>query len=156
MKRTHLMEILYYFAYGSNMNPERMKERGAHFTQMEKYTLKGYGLRFNKCSSREPGRGCANIVPDERGVVEGVLYKITVEGLYNLDRYEGYPVEYGRVRFVIDLNGSQETLITYIVKPGKTKEGLYPSRSYIEHLLTAKDYLSEDYYKNLETLETIE
>jgi len=156
MKETNETETLYYFAYGSNMNPERMKERGAHFTQIEGYALNGYSLKFNKASSLEPRRGCANIVPDEKGVVEGVLYKINVEGLYNLDNFEGYPVEYDRVGFVIDLDGFQVTVKTYMAKPGKTREGLYPSRSYIEHLLRAKEYLSEDYYKNLEALETID
>lgn len=156
MKVSNLYEAVYYFAYGSNMNPERMRERGAHFTRIERYALRGYSLKFNKASSKEPGRGCANIVPDEKCFVEGVIYKINLEGLYNLDRHEGYPVEYDRVRLVLELNGSEETVKTYMAKPGKTREGLYPSRSYIEHLLTAKEYLSEDYYRFIESIVTLD
>ena len=149
-------EKIYYFAYGSNMNPERMKERGADYTHIESYTLRGYRLTFNKVSSREQGRGCANIVPDENWVVEGIIYKISVEGLYNLDSIEGYPVEYDRVRLVMDLGGSKETVKTYIAQPGKTREGLRPARSYMEHLLKARDFLSEEYYNYLRNLKTID
>lgn len=156
MNVTHEFESVYYFAYGSNMNPERMRERGAHFTQIERYALKGYALKFNKASSKEPGRGCANIVVDEKCIVEGVLYKINVAGLYNLDRHEGYPVEYDRVRLIFELNGSEETVKTYMANPGKTREGLYPSRSYIEHLLKAREFLSEDYYRYIKSIETLD
>ena len=106
-KEYKLSDTLCYFAYGSNMNPERMKERGAHFTSIDSYKLRGYSLKFNKISFEKPCTGCANIVPDEMGVVEGVLYKITVQGLYNLDKFEGYPVHYDRVGFSIDMGGSQ-------------------------------------------------
>ncbi len=156
MTQTNVEEIVYYFAYGSNMNPDRMKERGAHFTDMHKHSLRGYSLKFNKTSYQKPLTGCANIVPDDRGIVEGVVYKITVQGLYNLDKFEGYPVHYNRVKLIIDIAGSQETVKTYIAMPGKTKEGLRPAKSYMEHLLKAKDYMSGEYYEFLENLKTID
>lgn len=156
MTQTNVDEKVYYFAYGSNMNPERMKERGAHFTHRHKHTLRGYCLKFNKVSSIGSGHGCANIVADENGIVEGVVYKITVQGLYNLDKVEGYPVHYNRVRLIIDLDGSQETVKTYIAQPDKTKEGLRPSKSYMEHLLRAKDYMSGEYYGYLQNIKTID
>jgi cation transport regulator ChaC len=156
MTESNVEEIVYYFAYGSNMNPERMKERGAYFTRRHKHSLRGYSLKFNKTSVKKPEIGCANIVPDDRGIVEGVVYRITVQGLYNLDKFEGYPVHYDRITLVIDIAGSQETVKTYIAMPGKTKEGLRPAKSYMEHLLKAKYYLSEEYYEFLENLKTID
>jgi len=138
------------------MNPERMKERGAHFTYRDSYKLKGYSLRFNKISLKKPHTGCANIVPDEAGIVEGVLYKITVQGLYNLDKFEGYPVHYDRVGLYIDIGGSQEVVKTYIAMPDKIGEGLHPSKSYLDHLLKAKDCLSPEYYDYIRSIRTFD
>ena len=149
-------ETVYYFAYGSNMNPERMLERGAEFAHRQRYTLSGYRLEFNKISSRNPGTGSANIVPDENGVVEGIVYRITVDGLYNLDRFEGYPDNYGRIRLTLDLEGSRETIKTYSAMPDKIKEGLRPLKSYLEHLLRARDDLTPEYYEYLKNIETFD
>jgi len=156
MTQTNVDEKIYYFAYGSNMNPERMAERGAHFTLRHKHTLRGYCLKFNKISSQRPGTGCANIVPDENGYVEGVVYKITVRGLYNLDKFEGYPDHYDRVRLILDLNGFEETVKTYMALPDKIGECLRPSKSYLEHLLKAKDYMSAEYYSYLQNIKTFD
>lgn len=147
--------IVNYFAYGSNMNPGRMKERGVRYFLRERLVLEGFSLRFNKISSRVPGAGAANIVPDDSGIVEGVLYRITAAGLSALDRFEGYPDEYDRIRLKIRLGGEIEgDVITYIARPGRTKDGLNPSRDYLNHLLAAGDLLSVPYYESLKIIQT--
>ena len=40
--------IMKYFAYGSNMNSERVKERGIIFSKREYGILEGFRLVFNK------------------------------------------------------------------------------------------------------------
>lgn len=87
-----------YFAYGSNMNPERMRERNIYFSSRNHATLKGFRLEFNKVASRNSEEGYANIVLDKDGTVEGILYDITNSDLIKLDRYEGYPDHYNRVK----------------------------------------------------------
>ncbi len=156
MTQTDVKEKLYYFAYGSNMNPERMAERGADFTLRRKHSLEGYSLRFNKISSQTPGTGCANIVPEENSYVEGVVYRITVGGLYNLDKFEGYPEHYARIRLVLDIGGTQETVKTYTAMPDKIGEGLHPTKAYLEHLLKAREYLSPEYYNYLLNIKTFD
>lgn len=156
MNERSLNETVYYFAYGSNMNPERMLEREAEFTLRQKHVLSGYSLRFNKMSSNNPGTGCANIVRDENGIVEGIVYRITARGLYNLDKFEGYPEHYGRIRLTVDLGGTKETVKTYTAMPDKICEGLSPTKSYLEHLLVARDDLTPEYYEYLINIETFD
>jgi len=141
--------ILNYFAYGSNMNPARMKDRGVMFYSRELLILSGYSLKFHKISRSSPNTGVASIVPDESGVVQGILYKVTWAGIRNLDKYESYPTEYDRVKLKVAHNGTEIEIMTYTAHPHKTRDGLKPARDYLNHLLAAGDILSQDYFDQL-------
>jgi len=146
-----------YFAYGSNMNPERMKKRGIEFSQRRHATLKAYRLEFNKVASRDPKEGYANIVQFENGIVEGVLYDIEDSDLSKLDRYEGYPDHYKRVEVKVQLDDRQGVeAVSYIAQPDRARYGLMPSRDYLSHLLAARDVLSEAYRRKLEAWQTLD
>jgi len=146
-----------YFAYGSNMDPERMKGRKVNFSKRQRATLKGWRLEFNKKASQNLKEGYANIVPCEEYIVEGVLYEIQNEDLENLDSYEGYPNHYSRIEVKVILDNDQEvSAITYIAQANKVKTGLKPSREYLEHLLKGYDVLSEDYCKRLGEWKTVD
>lgn len=146
-----------YFAYGSNMDPERMRERKINFSQRVHAALKGYTLRFNKAASRNPKEGYANIVPVDNGIVEGALYDISNPDITKLDRHEGYPDHYDRIHVMVQLDDGQKVeAITYIAQSDKVREGLKPSRNYLNHLLAAKDILSKSYYEKLESWEALE
>jgi len=80
---------VYYFAYGSNMNPERMMERNVGFSQRRRAILKGLRLKFNKVSEGNHKEGFANIVHDRNELIEGVLNKIMKSDLLKLDLVEG-------------------------------------------------------------------
>ncbi len=149
-------ELVPYFAYGSNMNPERMVERGVEFFSRELLILDGWSLRFHKITLH-PNTGAANIVPDRGGVVEGILYEVTIEGISRLDQYEHYPTEYDRVGLRVRLDcGNEAEILTYIAHTHKTREDLKPSRSYLDHLLAASDLLSENYYNQLKKVEALD
>ena len=140
-----------YFAYGSNMDAERMRERGIRFSQRTHGILKGYRLEFNKIASRNPQEGYANVVRFENGIVEGVLYEIPDSDLSKLDMFEGYPDHYDRLMIKVQLDDGQKLeAIIYIAQPDQIAEGLKPSRDYLNHLLAAKDLLSESYRRKLE------
>lgn len=146
-----------YFAYGSNMGPKRMKERNMNFSQRIHAVLSGYILKFNKVATGNPKEGYANIVPDEKGVVEGALYYISDSDLSKLDRYEGYPTHYERVKVKVQLDDGREVeAVTYVAQPDKVREGLRPSRGYLDHLLAARDILPKSYYRKLESWETLD
>ena len=67
----------YYFAYGSNMDEHRLKEK-RKITFYEKFSgkLDGWELIFNKIASTKPGVAYSNIQTKENSSVEGIIYKI--------------------------------------------------------------------------------
>jgi gamma-glutamylcyclotransferase len=150
--------VVLYFAYGSNMNPERMrKERNIHFSQRMHAILKGYVLAFNKVADGNPRQGYSNIVLKSDAVVEGVLYEILKSDLSKLDQYEGVPNHYDRKVVTIQSErGENVEAVTYIARPNKVKEGLKPTKKYLSHLLAARDILSKPYVQKLESTETLE
>ncbi len=128
--------MVIYFAYGSNMNPHRMKKREVFFTHRGRGILKGYTLKFNKTSSKNTSEGYANIVPEADAIVEGVIYTINDVGLLNLDKYEGYPEHYLReILPVKNDSGNLRKCETFIAQPDKIKNGLKPSKEYFGHYI---------------------
>jgi len=91
-----------YFAYGSNMNPERIRQRIPDARPVGRATLRGWRLVERLYADIERSRG---------GRVEGVLYLVTRTELHRLDAYEGYPKVYDCVRVVVhaELMGNRAT-----------------------------------------------
>ena len=150
---------MWYFAYGSNMDEERVRvARKIPFSRRIAGKLHGYRLLFNKQSSGNTCEGFGNIErasSQEDSVVEGVLYLTNAEGIAILDKYEGYPDHYTRVELEIEQPDSTVvSAITYIaLKKGK---GLKPTRKYLGHLLKGRDLISTEYYFKLSETETLD
>ena len=72
----------FYFAYGSNMNPDRIRERIPGARLVGKATIKGWKLAERLYADIERSKGSR---------VEGVLYLVTESERFRLDSYEGYP-----------------------------------------------------------------
>ena len=143
-----------YFAYGSNMNPDRVRERGLNVLDVAGARLGGMRLAFDKTSRHHQGVGHANLVFDAHGIVEGVLYLFDdPQEILKMDPFERAPVNYSRE--VVEVVSSNQTLSswTYFANPAVRQPGLLPPRSYLDHLLAGKDYLSREYYRMLETWE---
>lgn len=146
-----------YFAYGSNMNPERMKERGINYSQRKPATLKAWKLAFNKVASKKPEEGYANIISDISSIVEGIFYEIEDSGIAKLDRYEGYPEHYCRILVTVLMHDGQEVeAVAYVANSNKIRGGLRPSKEYLNHLLKGCDLLSKEYCKRLREMETVD
>jgi cation transport regulator ChaC len=147
--------IMKYFAYGSNMDAEQMKGRGISFSQRMHAVLRGYSLRFNKVTYKNPHQGYANIVRKSGDVVEGILYEVSKSDLSNLDKYEGYPDHYDQKIVIVQTDsGEKVEAVAYIAHPDKVREGLKPTKKYLSHLLAARDILSKPYIQKLELTET--
>ena len=67
---------MFYFAYGSNLNHKRMKNRCKEAKYLQSYTLKGYKLIFSFRDPAEP-YGYANIEKKVNSKVPGAIWKIT-------------------------------------------------------------------------------
>ena len=79
----------FYFAYGSNMNPVRIRQRIPQARLVGMATIKGWRLVERLYADIERAKG---------RTVEGVLYLVSQTELYRLDSYEGFPSVYGSVK----------------------------------------------------------
>jgi cation transport regulator ChaC len=128
-------ELVWYFAYGSNMHHSAFRERRRmRPVEWRIGCLKGYRLRFN-LDGRPVGKAApANICPDADCELWGVLYLITRRELLRLDATEGVPGRNYRHAAVPveDPDGKVIIAVTYMAR-GKETDGV-PSLRYISLL----------------------
>ncbi len=157
--------LIWYFAYGSNMDParlfeDRLKPRGVAAGERIGGRLLGWRLAFDKQVTRPdapPGAGAGNIVPAAGEVVYGTLNALPSKGLEVLDVYEGVAGgHYERRRMpVVRLdNGETVEAITYVAL--KVGTGLRPTRAYLGCLLAGRDLLPADYWERLRATPTLD
>ncbi len=118
-----------YFAYGSNLSREQMKERCPGSKLIGPGWIDGYRLEFNFPSVRWGG-GAADIIAEKGSVVWGLIYEISDGDLKSLDKYESYPTGYDR--FLIDVQtdqGVMKGVWTYFVVD--KKEFIPPTKVYL-------------------------
>ncbi|MCX8076476.1 MAG: gamma-glutamylcyclotransferase [Aquificaceae bacterium] len=129
MKKAKEVMGMFYFAYGSNMNLQQMKERCSNSAEfLKRAYLEGYKFVYDGYSSTRNG-SVANIVKEEGSVVWGALYRIDEDCLKKLDEYEGYPKFYRRDELIVkDDYGNEYKAWVYLRKPqGEGK----PSKKYM-------------------------
>lgn len=124
--------MIYYFAYGSNMNEGQMKERCPDSKLIGKAVLKDYRLAFTIYSPKRKS-GCADIIKSAGNDVCGLIYTLTKEDLAKLDRFEGHPTHYKRFQVKLENGISAET---YEVV-NKEKLHQKPSKEYLDLLINA-------------------
>jgi len=147
-----------YFAYGSNMDKQRMSARAPIYGACSA-VLSGWELCFNKkASGPVEGKGYANIIPTPNGTVEGILYRTDEAGIKSLDGYEGYPNHYLKVMLdvVVGTKGETCKAVVYIANPKQQRDGLYPTEEYLGYLLAGERFLTPEYMVFLASFTTLE
>ena len=135
-----------YFAYGSNMNSERMAGRDLQVVSSVAGYIDGFQLCFNKRSRHHPKEARANIGYARNGRVEGVLYELaSMEEITKLDPHEGTPRYYSRERFTVITQTGPLAAWVYVANPTAVAEDVLPPRWYVEHLLAGEEFLSAEY-----------
>jgi cation transport regulator ChaC len=148
--------VTHYFAYGSNMNPARVRGRELQFDHHLAGTLHDFRLAFNKRSVKFPGAASANVMKHQGARTEGVVYKMLhPEQISMMDPYEGYPVRYSRQVLPIVCGSSLVNAWVYIAKDEFITTGLKPARWYLEHLLAGREFLTRSYFEELTTVECL-
>ena len=128
---------MYYFAYGSNMNPEIFKTYCPTAIAITHIRLKGYRLAFTRKSQKWDG-GVADLVESKYFSVWGVIYEITDESeIEHLDKKEGLGRAYKKeiLNKVKHQDGSDYDFFTYTVIE-KSSEEILPSQKYIDAIIT--------------------
>jgi len=95
--------------------------------------------------SRRWGGAVASVVSQQGARVEGLLYRLTVPDLRELDRYEGHPFAYERsMKVVKDVRGRRRRRAQVYIQPEDTFEPWLPQRAYFRVLLNAYGRLGFD------------
>jgi gamma-glutamylcyclotransferase len=107
------MERVTYFAYGSNLDARQMRSRCASAEAAARAVLPNHALAFGGFSRRWGG-AVATVVQIPGAEVEGLLYRLTLEDLVELDRFEGCPAMYERMlALVTDEHGRRRRAQMY-------------------------------------------
>lgn len=149
-----------YFAYGSNMDWERMTHRSRASTAqfLCKALLPGYRLAFTRRT--DAGTGAADIVADQGNEVWGVLYHIEPEDRVNLDLHEEVRSNQCRSETVLvhpEGERSRTLKVFTYVASHKLPAHQPPTRQYLEYLLNGarQARLPEDYIRKLRHIATL-
>jgi gamma-glutamylcyclotransferase len=95
-----------YFAYGSNMDIDQMKQRCPSAEVLGSGVLRDYALGFTVYSQGWDG-GAADVVHGPGQEVWGIVYVFGIQDLDGLDTDEGYPDQYRRVQLPVEVDGTQ-------------------------------------------------
>lgn len=105
---------MYYFAYGLNLNRKQLAERCPASQPRFSAELSNYRLIFTGWSRQWRG-GVASIKSSRGDKVLGGIYEISDTGLARLDRSEGCPDSYNRLKITVYCDtGEPIEAITYI------------------------------------------
>ena len=141
---------IYYFAYGSNMDPLRMVGRRIDFTSRIAAYLPGYELTFNKRSTCNENETYANIMPNPKAQTLGVLYKTNDYSMLRLDEYEGVRfAQYFRKNVSVYTDDGIVDAICYVAHSNSLVYNIPPSHTYVSHLLKGTDLWGEKLKKEV-------
>ena len=145
--------VVRYFAYGSNMNPARVRARGLEVLSVRGARLVDVRLTFDKMSRDQIGVGHAALEFERGSWVEGVLYDLAdTTDILKMDRFERTPINYSRELVQVQSGGTQLVGWTYFANRAVRRPGLRPNRAYLAHLLAGEPYLSDTYVRKLRAL----
>ena len=118
-----------YFAYGSNLNKNQMKERAPESRPRVTATLPNFKLIFLGWSRQWKG-GIATIRSSRGDKVAGGIYEITDKDLRRLDSYEGYPRDCNRINVTVFTEDDEAMKVVTYIKTTAGEE-TKPSPEYI-------------------------
>jgi gamma-glutamylcyclotransferase len=125
----------YYFAYGSNLQPSRLRARIPSARTLGKALLRGHTLRLHK-RGRDLSAKCDACRTGGHGdLVWGVVYRIARGERRFLDEAEDAGRGYDRVRLLVSLEGRPRLVFTYLARPEAIAQGLQPFDWYLDYVL---------------------
>lgn len=147
---------VYYFAFGSNMNEERMRKRSVHFTERQCAKLSGYAFKLHKVLKN--GTAAANVMEtttttENDDCVYGALYRIQEKGLLTLDKFEHRGKSYDRKDVIVEITSTGEKVkaVTYVALSDKIDDDLKKvATDYLHHILQGRDILPKNYVEWIE------
>lgn len=141
--------MVLYFAYGANMDPEKMDERGVEGVNRGLACLPHHRICFDKIAQGKK-MGWATLIKDYTTAVWGCVWQITITDLEKIDKYE---VGYSRRREIIIFVDEEEIQAwIYFAKQDETEYPRFPGLKYISRILR----MGEAYHFPLEYMMTLQ
>jgi gamma-glutamylcyclotransferase (GGCT)/AIG2-like uncharacterized protein YtfP len=138
-----------YFAYGSNMLEQRLKDRVKSAEFLSNAWIRGYEVRFRKISI--DGSGKADLVEtgNPEDIVHGVVYQFDPEEWSALDAAES---GYDRTPIQVHTDSGTRDVTTYLARRGRIDESLKPYTWYLQLIRCGAEQhgLPEDYRQKIE------
>lgn len=145
------------FAYGSNMNINRLKNRVPSAVKISNGFIEGFSLKCSKLSKDSSGKATVIKTDNKKDLVWGVLFEIDEKEKPLLDRAEG--LNYGYDELIIDVNDGKEIhkAQIYIANDKSVDEGLKPFSWYKAYITEGakENQLPNDYIKMLESINSV-
>ena len=130
------------FAYGSNMDSDRLKQKGIERILENTKIARLDDWEFGFTKKSDDGSGKANIIPKTGSIVWGLLLELDSAAVEEMDRSEGtraniphYTKE--TIRVITD-DGVEYECKTYVANfhPDRFDEdGVPPSKRYLKHIV---------------------
>jgi len=158
----HLQRILrpqvdrktWYFAFGANLSPDVLAQRRIRVYESFDYVLKNAALRFTLAGFyRNHGYASADVAEGE--VVYGKMYLILQRDALRMDYFEGVPFLDVHEKVFGSVNGNE----FYYYRGNVTRDGLKPTREYLDYLLDAyrdMEIVPQAYIDSLARTEVLE
>jgi len=124
-----------YFAYGANLDADRMKERCPDSDPVSQAWLAGWRFTFAGKSRLWGVGGVSTLFPEPGGLATGRLYQVSDADLAALDVIEGHPEVYRRVSLRVESPRGVRPAWCYLLTPGTPETA--PTPSYREAVLAA-------------------
>ena len=147
-----MVDLLLYFAYGSNMYRKRLSDRIGFIDKWDNGTVLKKQLSFNKLG--QDGSGKANLIDQEDEKAYGVIYQVNESDLIKLDRFEvGY--ERKTLKVQSDNNGYVKAIL-YLAN--NLQDFISPNKEYMNHILRGAEEngLKQNYIDYLKSIPTID
>jgi len=142
------------FAYGSNMNLNRLKNRVPSAVKISNGFIEGFSLKCSKASKDGSGKATVLNTGNKVNLVWGVLFEIDEKEKPQLDKAEA--LNYGYDERIIEVNGGKEIHLAqiYFANDKSINEELKPYNWYKAFITEGakENGLPNDYINKLESL----
>jgi gamma-glutamylcyclotransferase (GGCT)/AIG2-like uncharacterized protein YtfP len=130
---------IFVFAYGSNLDSKRMRDRVPSATVVGISELPLHTLRFHKWNEDGTAKANALLTGAESDRVEGVIYQVDEAHLPALDRFEGNGNGYERYSMPFRVRkgarrGAYQAWV-YIGQESHIDDELLPAQWYVDHVV---------------------
>ena len=146
----------FYFAYGSNLHPVRLRERVPSAALVGIARQSQYELRFHKKGA--DGSGKCNMCESLSAYVYGAIYELDSDHKKYLDRAEGKGKGYIDKDIIVVHGKDEYACFTYLAQPNYILANLAPYSWYKALVTIGASYLGfpAEYLSNIESVVTVE